>query len=605
MNELIQSAMEAASRGDKNTALGLINQACDVNPNDTDALLVLATLVDEPTRKRQILNRVFSLDPTNKAAREMLLEMDRAEISAYASKPRVPSASAAQSQPGVSGTTKSNPSTRSLAISLEKPLVFRFSPAWPTVLYSFTTLACCATLFVGSMNVANSFPFFGMAIILGLGIWTVSSRVEVSESGLRSSYPLTSSEMKWNEIASMKINPLRSNLELISNIGESLTISTHIKDYRILREILEQKRPDLFPPAAYTPVVTTAPVPESQPSIPISHGSPEFVSAPIPEKTPRVEAAAATTIAAPKPVAEKPLIFRTSSVSLTLFYVLMSLSLCTGFLVASQNVSKSLPSFGLALLFGLTAFSYTSKVEVRNAGIRASSLLGGTEINWNEISGMKSNSFKRKLELTSSDGKSVNISTQIKGYPIFIEILRQRRPDLFAEAASPVAGNTSPTPIEESPSMGRGISVPALEITASRTFQKSLFKQYGLLFGVAPVFLIMIWFGMMTEGQMRTTAFISAAFCILVMILPFFQVNAVKVEPDKLTIETFFEEKEFGVSQIKEIKMQSVSGRYGRVTNFINIIPVEGKKYPLGGFSDGDEIVYGYLMNWWNTHQNR
>jgi hypothetical protein len=51
--------------------------------------------------------------------------------------------------------------------------------------------------------------------------------------------------------------------------------------------------------------------------------------------------------------------------------------------------------------------------------------------------------------------------------------------------------------------------------------------------------------------------------------------------------------------------MDAVRGRYGRVTNFVSIIPSEGKKYPIAGFSEGDEIIYGYLMNWWNTYQSR
>jgi hypothetical protein len=77
------------------------------------------------------------------------------------------------------------------------------------------------------------------------------------------------------------------------------------------------------------------------------------------------------------------------------------------------------------------------------------------------------------------------------------------------------------------------------------------------------------------------------------------------VEPNKLTIETFFEQKELSARQVKEIKMQAVRGRYGRVTNFVYIIPIEGKKYPLSGFSEGEEMIYGYLMNWWNTYKDR
>jgi hypothetical protein len=108
-----------------------------------------------------------------------------------------------------------------------------------------------------------------------------------------------------------------------------------------------------------------------------------------------------------------------------------------------------------------------------------------------------------------------------------------------------------------------------------------------------------------TEPEHRIGSILAFVFCGLIMILPFFQVNAVRLEPNKLTVETFFEEKGFTADQIKEIKMQSIRGRRGRVTNIVNIIPAKGKNYPMGGFSDGDEIIYGTLMNWWNTYKNK
>ena len=88
------------------------------------------------------------------------------------------------------------------------------------------------------------------------------------------------------------------------------------------------------------------------------------------------------------------------------------------------------------------------------------------------------------------------------------------------------------------------------------------------------------------------------------LILPLFQVSAVKVEPGKLTVESLFEEKVFSANEIREIKMDAVRGRYGHATNFVNILPVKGKNYPLEGFSEGNEIIYGLLVNWWNAHRN-
>lgn len=416
MHHLVQSAIDALNRGDKNRAVEFINQTLSVNPNDVDALLTLATLTEEPTRKRQLLNRILSLEPTHKAARETLLEMDRAEMSAYRSGPTSAPVSTPQSK-----QQTAPPPPQSSNVRTEKPLVFRYSTVWLVVLYLFTTTFCCA-----------------------------------------------------------------------------------------------------------------------------------------------------------------------------------------GLLVANQSVGSSLPSLMLALLFGLTALSVSSKVEVNQAGIRTSAWLGSSEIKWNEVATVKSNPMKRKLELLSSEGKSVKVSTQVKGYPVIVELLRQKRPDLFSEAgSSPVQGNVSVGQPYEQAALRRDEDPNSMPtFTETRTFQKSFFKQYALCFVMVPVALLMVWLGM-ADPQLRTASFLSAAFCVLVMIVPFFQVSAIKVEPNKLTIQTFFEEKELSALQIKEIKMQSVTGRYGRVTNFVNIIPVEGKKYPLGGFSDGDEIIYGFLMNWWNKYQNR
>src|SRR5574339_15564 len=85
MDSLIQSAIEAAGRGEKSKALDLLKQALNTNPKDVEALLALASLADEPMRKRQVLNRILSVDATNRPAREMLLELDRAEMSAFRS----------------------------------------------------------------------------------------------------------------------------------------------------------------------------------------------------------------------------------------------------------------------------------------------------------------------------------------------------------------------------------------------------------------------------------------------------------------------------------------------------------------------------------------
>jgi hypothetical protein len=108
----------------------------------------------------------------------------------------------------------------------------------------------------------------------------------------------------------------------------------------------------------------------------------------------------------------------------------------------------------------------------------------------------------------------------------------------------------------------------------------------------------------LNDPQYRIGAGVTVFFCLVMLVLPLFQVSAVKVAGNKLTIETLFEEKTFSAKEIGEIKMQTVRGRYGRATNYVNILPLKGKNYPLEGFSEGDEIIFGILTNWWNANRH-
>ncbi len=129
---------------------------------------------------------------------------------------------------------------------------------------------------------------------------------------------------------------------------------------------------------------------------------------------------------------------------------------------------------------------------------------------------------------------------------------------------------------------------------------------YGLLLFVVPLgILAALAVFTETQSQYRLGAGLTAVVCFLFVILPFFQVGLVKVEPNKLTVESFIEQKAFSAKEIKDIQMASVRGRYGRVTNYVNIIPAKGKNYPMQGFNDGDEIIYGILRQWWESYRNR
>ena len=598
-------------------AFELIQQALHTNPRDVDALFVLANLSEEPTHKRQALNRILTVEPTNKAAREMMLQMDRAEISPYLH--RSTGATAAQSQPDTASSSQSHPPEKPFHISLERPMLFRYPVAAMVILYVFTTLSCCGILWFATINISYSFPYFAsflaMTLVLGITSLTVATRVEADKKGIQVSSLLRSVEMNWSEIANIEFDSLRRNLEIRSTIGESATISTQINGYRTIVQLLQQERPDLFTEAIFSPKQAVV-SPTGSPVLPSSTYSETILpsgSTDQPERSPILtvpyEPASFTSpheTASPPSTGVnlgtgKPLVFRYSTVWLIALYLFTTFFCGIGLLVASQSIANGLPSLGLALVFGLTALSNSSKVEIRESGVRTSSFLSQAEMRWSEIAHVKSNSASKKLELSSETGKSLKISTQLKGYPVIVEILRQKRSDLFnMPESSPAKQSTSNAGYE--PFLSQNVG--AFAFGKSKTFRKSFYKQYGLsVLGI--LFCAMFVWLASVSPENRTAFLVTGGFCVLIVIVPFFQVSAISVEPNKLTIETFFEQKEFAARQIKEIKMQSIRGRYGRVTNLVNIIPTEGKNYPLGGFSDGDEIIYGTLLNWWETYRSQ
>jgi hypothetical protein len=300
-------------------------------------------------------------------------------------------------------------------------------------------------------------------------------------------------------------------------------------------------------------------------------------------------------------IIEKPLVFKFPLFWRILIYFSIAFLGCVGlWQIASQNIVNSLPFLVLAALMGLIALVFSPAVEVSDAGIRASGIFSRAEIRWDEIATLQSSPLRGRLQLSSKTGAVVNVSTQVSGYPLVVELIRQRRPDLFGgDPASVSRGSSFSVPYQSSLSTGYG----GQSFHGTKTFSKSFLKQYGILFIVVPFFFFAVWTAM-TQPENRVGAFIAAAFCGIMMFLPFFQVSSIKVEPDRLTIETLFGQKDLAAREVQEIKMQSVRGRYGRVTNFVNIILVTGRNYPLQGFSDGDEILYGTLLNWWESHRD-
>ncbi len=439
MHQFVQSAIEAAKQGDNDKAIAFLKQVLSANPNNIDAWLVLAAVVEDPQRKRQCLNRVLKLDPVNVVAREELLEMDRAEMGGTA--------------PFISEPPE--------------PAQFQDEPA---------------------------------------PVPTPTPQPDRSQAK-----PIPMQGMKQDTL----------------------------------------KQPDLQPSS--------------------------------------------------KPVDEKPLVFKIPLWMRILMYFFVVVPGFGGLFIATKNLSAGIFFLGLGLIMLVMVLFFTPTVEVRDSGIRVATPFSGNEVPWDGIARIKSNGMKQRLELHKKNGDVVKVSTQVSGYPQIVETLRKRRPDLFSASKTPRM-STSAFESDDGSGISSASTAHAPTFAGDRIFKKSFFKQYGSYLIAMPLCLFAAWTAY-AEPQYPIGASISVIFCLVMMILPLFQVNVVKVEQKKLTVESLFEAKEFSAKEIREIKMQTMRGRYGRATNFVNIIPIKGKNYPLQGFSDGDEIIYGVLTNWWIAHR--
>ena len=79
---MTRRAREAIARGDREAARQLLAQALREQPNSEMAWMMMSTVVEQPDRKRDCLERVLRINPSNDAARERLAELEAPEAQA-------------------------------------------------------------------------------------------------------------------------------------------------------------------------------------------------------------------------------------------------------------------------------------------------------------------------------------------------------------------------------------------------------------------------------------------------------------------------------------------------------------------------------------------
>jgi len=224
-----------------------------------------------------------------------------------------------------------------------------------------------------------------------------------------------------------------------------------------------------------------------------------------------------------------------------------------------------------SLLLLIPLWFITAVVQVSSASIQLSRLYGvyRREIEWAEIDKVKPAAMGVGMKISAVDGRSLTISSQMSRYPAIVEILWKMRPDLF-------------------------------EVTEAKTFQKGFLAKYGLFFFLIPATPLAL-------GGILVPPFIPG---ILVTIAVFFVwkyalqgVHLVKVEQNRLSTRSFRRHLDLTVEQIQNINMVTVRNRRGIAKNMVQIEVDKDHKVLLSGFPEGNEILYGFLKNWWSEYQ--
>ena len=243
---------------------------------------------------------------------------------------------------------------------------------------------------------------------------------------------------------------------------------------------------------------------------------------------------------------------------------------------------------GLVMLIA-TLFFYPT-VEVGDAGVRVFTFLADSSIRWEEIVRVRSGG---QLELFRRKGGKVHVPKSMEGYLQIVEILRKRRPDLFQkqQAHSIQADGSSPSHPDRSVKTALGSG-------GSTAFRLGFLRKYGVYVYIIPVSILVVWMAVFLP-QYRLSGMVSFAFCLAYMILPLFRVSGIRLEQDKLVLETMLDERSLDPNDIRHIALEQLHGRYGFAANQVKIVLYSGRRYNLAGFSDGEEIIYGHLMNWW------
>ena len=233
-----------------------------------------------------------------------------------------------------------------------------------------------------------------------------------------------------------------------------------------------------------------------------------------------------------------------------------------------------IPILGLfGLIFLSALFSFTSKVIITDDDITSQVLFIPKTLKWGEISHVSGRG--NSIKLHNYDGDiTVSPNSRIPSYPEIIEIIGEKRPDLFKLT-------------EDNSEMSRGL----------------FSNLFGALVGISLIFLgIFIYF--VVDSTDIFPIIMTAIAGVFFLGTSLTAVQKVTLQGNTMLVKYIFSQKEIKAEEIRNIFYGFTQTRRGGKNYFVQISYGNNQNFRISGVNLSLPIAYLVLKNWHKQYIN-
>lgn len=269
----------------------------------------------------------------------------------------------------------------------------------------------------------------------------------------------------------------------------------------------------------------------------------------------------------------EPRVYKNSPATLILiavFFIILIVSITVG-AVINPIVMVLVGGFGV-VVFLIVFFTVSSKAVLSEDEITSQNILGGKTLRWTEITRTSGKGSGIKLH---NEDTTVSINPQLPGYEEIIEIIGQKRADLFSDQEFSV-------------------------------FRRGL----GSYLGFLSIMLLFVGIGVFyfVEANFSSDSFITMGFIALFLLFFLWMFLAspqsLSLDNNNLQVKYLLGEKNLLANEIAGVFFTYTRSRRGGKRYFVAITAKNGKQIRVSGLNISLPVAYLVLKNWHRKYTN-